>query len=75
MEDSLPYTAPQVSGAPLESTSDHIQGVFDFLQTHTGVCRHFEMETYTWEVLPDDLGEGDVVNQLVRESTSGRSKS
>ena len=54
-------------GAPLESTNDHIQGVFDFLQTHTGVCRHFEMETYTWEVLPDDLGEGDVVNQLVRE--------
>ena len=54
-------------GAPLASTSDHIQGVFDFLQTHKGVCRHFEMETYTWEVLPDDLGEGDVVNQLVRE--------
>ena len=54
-------------GAPLESTSDHIQGVFDFLQSHNGVCRHFEMETYTWEVLPDDLGEGDVVNQLVRE--------
>lgn len=54
-------------GAPLESTGDHIQGVFDFLQSHNGVCRHFEMETYTWEVLPDDLGEGDVVNQLVRE--------
>lgn len=54
-------------GVPLESTSDHIQGVFDFLQVHSGVCRHFEMETYTWEVLPDDLGEGDVVDQLVRE--------
>jgi len=54
-------------GAPLQSTSDHIQGVFDFIQNHRNVCRHFEMETYTWEVLPDDLGEGDVVDQLVRE--------
>jgi len=25
------------------------------------------METYTWEVLPGDLGKTDVVDQLVRE--------
>ena len=62
--DSLPYPPSTGLRAPLESTSDHIQGVFDFLQSHNGVCRHFEMETHTWEVPPDDLGEGDVVISL-----------
>jgi len=31
------------------------------------MCRHFEMETYTWEVLPGELGTADVVDQLVKE--------
>jgi hypothetical protein len=25
------------------------------------------METYTWEVLPDEMRSGDVVDQLVKE--------
>ena len=54
-------------GAPLDSTSDHIQGVLDIVQGNPDLCRHFEMETYTWEVLPSDLGTSDVVDQLVRE--------
>lgn len=52
---------------PLDSTSDHMQGTLDFLKNHPETCRHFEMETYTWEVLPDELGKTDVVEQLVKE--------
>ena len=54
-------------GAPLESTSDHISGVLDILRDRPEICRHFEMETYTWVVLPGDLGSTDVVDQLVNE--------
>ena len=52
---------------PLNSTSDHILGTLDFLKEKPEVCRHFEMETYTWEVLPGDLGKTNVVDQLVKE--------
>jgi hypothetical protein len=31
------------------------------------MCRHFEMETYTWEVLPTSMQTGDVVDQLAAE--------
>jgi len=54
-------------GSPLESTSDHISSVLDILKNKPGTCHHFEMETYTWEVLPGGLGTSDVVDQLVRE--------
>ena len=32
-----------------------------------GWCGHFEMETYTWEVMPAAMRSGDVVEQLVSE--------
>lgn len=54
-------------GFPLESTSDHISSVLDIIKTKPEMCHHFEMETYTWEVLPGELGSKDVVDQLVRE--------
>lgn len=54
-------------GSPLESTSDHISSVLDILKSNPGICHHFEMETYTWEVLPGGLGTSDVLDQLVRE--------
>ena len=54
-------------GSPLESTSDHISSVLDILKSKPGICHHFEMETYTWEVLPGEFGTSDVVDQLVRE--------
>jgi hypothetical protein len=54
-------------GAPLESTSDQISSVLDIVKGSPDMCRHFEMETYTWEVLPGGLGAVDVVDQLVRE--------
>ncbi len=57
----------QSPGLPLQSTSDHISSVLDILKKRPEMCRHFEMETYTWEVLPGDLGTSDVVDQLVRE--------
>ena len=53
--------------APLDSTADHIQDVLDIVEGQPDLCRHFEMETYTWEVLPGDLGTTDVVDQLVKE--------
>jgi hypothetical protein len=50
-----------------DNTSDHIGGVLDLLAANPGVCPHLEMETYTWEVLPEELRERDVVDQLTAE--------
>jgi len=41
--------------------------VLDLLQATPGLCSHLEMETYTWEVLPPELRNRDVVDQLVAE--------
>ena len=49
------------------STRDHIEGVFDLIKVDPALCAHLEMETYTWEVLPGDLKNRDVVDQLVGE--------
>src|SRR6185437_4323206 len=49
------------------TTSDHIQGVLDLLAANPGVCSHLEMETYTWEVLPENLKDRDVVEQIAAE--------
>ncbi len=54
-------------GAPLKDTRDHVLGTLDLLQANPGICKHLEMETYTWEVLPQELRTGDVVDQVVRE--------
>lgn len=48
-------------------TRDHVSGLLDLLGSDPGWCSHFEMETYTWEVLPPEMRSGDVVEQLVRE--------
>lgn len=48
-------------------TRDHISGLLELLAASPGWCRHFEMETYTWEVLPPDLRSNSVVDQLVAE--------
>ena len=49
------------------STADHVQGVLRELAAQPGLCRHLEMETYTWEVLPPPLKQQSVVDQLTRE--------
>ena len=50
-----------------EPTTDHLLGVLDVLQAEPGLCRHLEMETYTWEVMPSAMKSGNVVDQLASE--------
>jgi hypothetical protein len=61
----VPLHAPP--GNDLGDTRDHVEGTLDYLAKDPTVCRHLEMETYTWEVLPDNLRSGDVVDQIIRE--------
>ena len=48
-------------------TRDQISGVLREWQKTPDFCRHVEMETYTWEVLPDEMKSRDVVEQLIKE--------
>jgi hypothetical protein len=49
------------------NTSDHITGVFQELKEHPNLCQHLEMETYTWEVMPAEMKNRNVVDQLTSE--------
>src|SRR5439155_2519359 len=49
------------------NTADHILGTMEILTTHPGLCTHIEMETYTWEILPPELKDRSVVDQLAAE--------
>ena len=49
----------------LDSTQDHLKKAFNPLFEHTD-CKHFEIETYTWEVLPDHL-KVDITDSIERE--------
>jgi hypothetical protein len=49
------------------NTSDHIAGVLQELKEHPTLCRHLEMETYTWEVMPAEMKNRNVVDQLTSE--------
>ncbi|HUF62203.1 MAG TPA: metabolite traffic protein EboE [Verrucomicrobiales bacterium] len=51
----------------LASTRDHLIDILDLLAEGPAWCRHLEMETYTWEVLPEALRQHNVVDQLVLE--------
>ena len=48
-------------------TKDHLLACMDWLGKNPTACQHIEMETYTWEVLPEGLRTGDVVDQLSAE--------
>jgi len=50
-----------------QTTAPHLLGVLDLLARQPELCSHLEMETYTWEVLPEELRAASVVDQLVRE--------
>jgi len=52
---------------PFSDTREHITGLLRHLAEEPGWCGHFEMETYTWEVLPEAIRSRDVVDQLVAE--------
>jgi hypothetical protein len=59
----LHYPSDQI----LSTTTDHIEGTLDVLAENPDLCHHLEMETYTWEVLPDSMKSRHVVEQLVEE--------
>ncbi len=50
-----------------QTTADHLEKTIGILGKDPGLCRHLEMETYTWEVLPSAMKNRDVVDQLVAE--------
>ena len=50
-----------------QTTTAHLLGLLDLLARQPDLCSHLEMETYTWEVLPEELRAKSVVEQLVRE--------
>jgi hypothetical protein len=52
---------------PLATTIDDVTKTLDWLATNPGACFHLEIETYTWEVLPDRLRAANLVDQLTRE--------
>lgn len=58
------HSAPQ---GGFDTTADHLIGVLDAVKAQPGLCQHFEMETYTWEVMPAAMKQRDVVDQLVNE--------
>jgi hypothetical protein len=50
-----------------QNTTDQLLRVMDYLQREPALCSHLEMETYTWEVMPPELKNRSVVEQLVCE--------
>src|SRR4029079_41179 len=53
--------------ALFDNTTDHIIALVDILKSEPRLCSHFEMETYTWEVMPPEMKNRSVVDQLVSE--------
>jgi hypothetical protein len=41
--------------APLGSTRSEVENVIAWCLQHPGTCPHFEIETYTWAILPDTM--------------------
>ena len=50
-----------------DTTSEQLKAAIAVLGAVPGICSHVEMETYTWEVLPDKMKQRDVADQLVGE--------
>ena len=40
---------------PLRSTRSHVREILAWRRDHPDACAHFEIETYTWNVLPREL--------------------
>lgn len=53
--------------ALFETTADHLLGLLAIVREQPKLCSHFEMETYTWEVMPPEMKNRSVVEQLVSE--------
>lgn len=57
------YAEPE---PPLRSTKDHVGDLLAYRNSHPEFCSHFEIETYTWGVLPGDL-QKPIVRQIAEE--------
>ena len=57
------YAEPE---PPLRSTKDHVEDLLEYRSSHPEFCSHFEIETYTWGVLPGDL-QKPIVQQIAEE--------
>ncbi|MDQ8179996.1 metabolite traffic protein EboE [Pelagicoccus sp. SDUM812005] len=53
--------------SPLLSTADHLLDTLDYVAANPALCQHFEMETYTWAVMPQQLHTPTVVEQITAE--------
>ena len=54
-------------GNGLADTGKHVLDTLDWLASKPEKCKHLEMETYTWEVLPEALRAEKVVDQIAKE--------
>jgi hypothetical protein len=54
-------------GNGLADTREHVLNTMDWLKENPSACHHLEMETYTWEVLPEELRTEEVSDQVIRE--------
>ena len=50
-----------------DTTADQLQAAIGVVGANPALCSHVEMETYTWEVLPGEMKQRDVVDQLAGE--------
>ncbi|MEC8659522.1 MAG: metabolite traffic protein EboE [Verrucomicrobiota bacterium] len=50
-----------------DDTRVHIKDTLSVLSSDPEMCKHLEMETYTWEVLPNSMQSNSVVDQLSLE--------
>lgn len=53
--------------APFGNTNEHVLGVLDLLSANPTICSHLEIKTYLWKVLPPELKNRDVADQLAAE--------
>ena len=61
----VPVHSPKT--ALFDNTADHITDLLEILKYEPTLCPHLEIETYTWEVLPPEMKNENVVTQLTRE--------
>ncbi|MEI6597647.1 MAG: metabolite traffic protein EboE [bacterium] len=54
-------------GDDLSTTAEHLIGALDVVARTPGLVRELEIETYTWEVLPEAMRSADVVEQIIGE--------
>jgi hypothetical protein len=54
-----------------DTTQTYLTSLLDLLK-RDDVCRYFEVETYTWDVLPPEHRTGDVCAAIARELTWAR---